>query len=454
MQPRDPTAVRSKSDLIAAGGKLVGPPAPTLRSLAALGMGNAFELYDFLTFSTFAIQIGRSLFPRGATSTALLSSLALFGAGFFSRPLGALIIGRYADRSSRKGAMVFSFVLMGVATLSLAATPSYADVGLAAPLWALASRLLQGFALGAEIGPSTAYLLEAAPLHRRGLFVAVQSATQGLAMLAAALLGFELSRHMSEAVLDAWGWRASLLVGVLVTPLGIYLRRALPEGACEAAPTLHSKPTTTRLPMHLLALGLPLLAAMTIATYVRSYMTTYVQDTLHLSPTIAFGAGMLAGGCALIACPLAGAISDRAGRKRIMLAALMLSAALSVPGFLWIHRVPTTLVICTVTTVLSFIGWTGNVVGLIALCEAFPHSHRSAALGTVYAAAIALAGGSTQFVVQWLIHVTGNPLAPAWYSMAALLVGTVAAIGLPETAPKACEVNQGPVRGAMNALSR
>ncbi len=398
-------------------------------------MGNAFELYDFLIFSFFAIQIGRSFFPSGASASALLSSLALFGAGFLTRPLGGIVIGRYGDRAGRKPAMVLSFVLMGIATVTLAATPSYSRIGLAAPLLALASRLLQGFALGAEAGPSTAYLLEAAPIRRRGLFVAVQSTTQGLAMFACSLVGFMLSTRLAPASLDGWGWRAALLFGALIVPLGIYLRRTLPEGSDNGAPPSNLEDSTAAAPTRLVVSGLLILGTMTIATYVRSYMTTYIQDTLHLSSTIAFAAGLIGGGCALLGCPLGGMLSDRLGRKPVMLAALLFSAAVSVPCFALINRLPTLPVVCAATAILSVVGWAGNVVCLTALAESFPSRHRSAALGTTYALAIAAFGGTTQFAVQWLIERTGSPLAPGCYSAAALAVGALAVILIGETAP-------------------
>src|SRR5580704_258266 len=178
-----------------------------LRKVVAVGVGNALEFYDFLTFSFFAIQIGHSFFPQSLTSHGLLYSLATFGVGFLTRPLGGVVIGMYGDRVGRKPAMVLSFALMGASILGLALTPSYAQIGIAAPILLVIFRLLQGFALGGEVGPTTAFLVEAAPPHRRGLYCSLQVATQNVAGLAAGIVGFALSGLLSPSQLDAWGWR-------------------------------------------------------------------------------------------------------------------------------------------------------------------------------------------------------------------------------------------------------
>jgi len=197
-----------------------------LRQVASVGVGNALEFYDFLTFSFFAIQIGHCFFPAARTSHGLLFTLATFGAGFVTRPLGGFVIGRFADRSGRKPAMMLSFALMGAAITGLALTPSYTTIGAAAPALLLVFRLLQGFALGGEVGPSTAFLIEAAPPRRRGLYVGLQYGTQDIAVLAAGLVGYVLSSWLSAAALDAWGWRIAFLLGAAVVPVGLIIRRS------------------------------------------------------------------------------------------------------------------------------------------------------------------------------------------------------------------------------------
>src|SRR5271163_3521268 len=192
------------------------PPYLPLRSVLAVGVGNALEFFDFLTFSFFAIPIGHCFFPQSLTSHGLLYSLATFGVGFLTRPLGAVVIGIYGDRTGRRPAMVLSSALMGAAILGLVLTPSYAQIGIAAPILLVIFRLLQGFALGGEVGPSTAFLVEAAPPNRRGLYVSLQFMTQDAAVLVAGVAGFVLTTRLTPAALDAWGWRAAFLIGAAV----------------------------------------------------------------------------------------------------------------------------------------------------------------------------------------------------------------------------------------------
>ena len=189
-----------------------------LKRMAAISLGNALEFYDFMIFSFFAVQIGRSIVPAQFSARGLLYALATFGVGFFMRPLGAIVIGRYGDRRGRKPAMMWSFGLMGLAILGTALTPSYAYIGVAAPILLLCFRLLQGFALGGEVGPITAYAAEAAPRRHRARYVSMLGTGQGLAVLCSGLIGYSLSRLLSPADLDSYGWRIALLLGVLVVP--------------------------------------------------------------------------------------------------------------------------------------------------------------------------------------------------------------------------------------------
>ncbi len=407
-----------------------------MRHVLAVASGNALEFYDFLTFSFFAIQIGHTFFPPQQTSHGLLYSLATFGVGFVTRPLGGVVIGSYGDRAGRRAAMMLSFTLMGLAILGLALTPSYAEIGIGAPLLLLIFRLLQGFALGGEVGPSTAFLLEAAPVSRRGLYVAVQMASQGLAILIAGVVGFMLSRSLSTVALDVWGWRVAFLIGATVIPVGLYLRRRLPE-------TLHqpervgASAVAARVPVQLIVLSLLVLGAMTIATYVRGYMTTYAQDSLKLAAGIAFGATVINGLCGVLVCPVSGLLSDRIGRKPVMLAAVLLLALLAVPSFTAMNQLRTVSVVYAATAVMSTLGWVAAVPALAAITESLPRSVRSGALGVLYAVAIAVFGGSTQFIIQWLIGATASPLAPAWYVTTALVIGGLAMLAMRESAPRA-----------------
>jgi len=199
------------------------------RQVLAVVAGNALQFYDFVTYAFFAPQIGRAFFPSDTAGTSLLASLATFGVGFLTRPLGALVIGRIGDRAGRKPAMLLSFSLMSVGVIGLPCVPSYAALGITAPLLVIALRLVQGFALGGEVGPSTAFLLEAAPPLRRGLYVSLQATSADAAVCFAGLVGVALAGLLSEAALEAWGWRMAMLLGAVTIPFAFAARRSLME---------------------------------------------------------------------------------------------------------------------------------------------------------------------------------------------------------------------------------
>jgi MFS family permease len=399
----------------------------------AVVIGNGLEFYDFVTYAFFAAQIGRTFFPSDTPGTSLLASLATFGVGFLTRPLGAFFIGRYADRAGRKPAMLLSFALIGVGVIGLPLTPSYAAIGVAAPLIAIAFRLLQGFALGGEVGPSTAFLMEAAPALRRGLYVSFQAMSADVAVLAAGLVGMALAGVLDARALDAWGWRVALLLGAVIVPVGLVLRRTLLETLPMRArqhPAPHPKGY-----LRLLWLGLLLLGAATTTNYLLEYMTTYAGVTLHMSAGTAFGATAVIGLSGVICDPLGGWLSDRFGRKPIMIVPWLLLAATVFPAFWMLDRLrsgPALYAACAVLACLSTLS-SGTII--VAVTEALPQRVRAAGIALMYALAISVFGGSTQFLVAWLIRATGNPLAPAWYMFGGILIGLAVLFQLPETAP-------------------
>lgn len=411
-----------------------GSRALPLRRVLAVVIGNALEFYDFLTFSFFAIQIGHTFFPATQTSHGLLYSLATFGVGFTTRPLGGILIGRYGDRAGRKPAMMLSFGLMGVAILGLALTPSWNQIGIAAPILLVGFRLIQGFALGGEVGPSTAFLIEAAPPNRRGLYVSLQNATQALAILVAGVIGLSLSAGLSPAALDAWGWRVAFLLGVAVVPVGLYVRSRLPETLHQAEVT-PGPPPPRRVPARVFVLGLLMLAQATITTYVISYMTTYAQDSLGLTAKIAFGATVVSGGCYLCVAPVSGLLSDRLGRKPVMLFGLAMLVVFAVPCFIAMNHWRGAASLYAGTAALAAFAALANVPVLVTITESLPRAVRSGALATIYALAIATFGGTAQLIIKWLGDATGSNLAQAWYLTAALVVGGTAAMLMRESAP-------------------
>lgn len=415
---------------------------PRSRQVAAVAAGNALEFYDFVTYAFFAVPIGRTFFPSDEPGASLLASLATFGAGFLTRPLGAWVIGRMGDRRGRKPALLLSFALIGVATVGLPLTPSHAAIGVMAPVLVVLFRLLQGFALGGEVGPSTAYLLEAAPEARRGLFVSMQLMGADAAVLVAGLVGVALAHALTPAELDAWGWRLALLLGGAIVPVGLAWRRGLEETLTPPAPVSlpDDAPTSYR---RIAVLALMMLAAATTGGYILEYMTTYASVTLGMDQPRALGATVVIGLCGVIFDPLGGWLSDRIGRRPVMLVPWMTLLVLVFPAFWLLGRERTGLVLYGVTAAMASVSALSTTTVLVAIAEALPARMRSGGLALLYAVAIAVFGGATQFVTAWLIRVTGNPLAPAWYLAVAVAAGLAAIVQMPETAP----VRRGPLPG-------
>jgi MFS transporter, MHS family, citrate/tricarballylate:H+ symporter len=410
------------------------PKSIPARYVAAVVAGNALEFYDFLTYAFFAVYIGRAFFPSDSPSSSLLASLGTFGVGFVTRPIGSLVIGRMGDRMGRKPAMILTFSLMGIAITGLAITPPRSMIGVAAPALVVFFRMLQGFALGGEVGPTTAFLLEASPPERRGFYTAFQAWTQHLAVLVSGLVGFALANTMNEQQLQDYGWRIAFLIGTVIIPFGLLVRRNLPE-TFHAAERVASERVSLRPYVPVAVIGLMLLGSGTIGTYIGNYMTTYAIASLQMPAKAAFAATVVFGLCGVAIDLVGGALSDRVGRKPVMLifGALLLISIL--PAFHAIARYRTTAALLGATALLSLLLDLAVVTMITWLTESLPPGIRSGGVAVVYAFAIATFGGTTQYVVTWLIKATGNPLAPAWYWTGAAIVGLVGMLCARETAP-------------------
>jgi MFS family permease len=326
-----------------------------------------------------------------------------------------------------------SFLLIGIGVVGLPLIPSYASIGILAPLLAIVFRLLQGFALGGEVGPSTAFLMEAAPPLRRGLYVSLQATSADFAVCIAGLVGVGLASVLDSGALDAWGWRVALLFGAAIIPAGFVLRRTLDETLGK--PVGENEEPAPGNYVRVVALGLILLSTATTTNYLLEYMTTYASVTLGMSAKIAFGATAVIGFSGVICDSLGGWLSDRFGRKPVMIIPWMFLAIAVFPSFLLLERLRTAAALYSACAVLGCISTLSSATIIVAITESLPRRVRASGIAVIYALAISVFGGSAQFFVAWLIRVTGNPLAPAWYMFCGVVIGLIALFQLPETAP-------------------
>jgi MFS family permease len=413
-------------------------PPIRARHVAAAVVGNALEFYDFTTFALFATQIGLTFFPTQDRFLNLMLTLSAFGIGFIGRPVGAVVLGLIADRVGRKPALLLSFSLMGAGLIGLALIPSYAQIGVLAPILVVVCRLIQGFALGGEVGPTMAYLIEAAPEGRRGLYGSWQSASQSIAAMTGAFVGVILSLTLSQHDQVAFGWRIAFLLGAVVLPFGLIVRGSLPETLHRQELTPAAQPDAVGFLGHLrpLILGVLMIMSFTTSTYVMAYMTTYALHTLHMSSSVAFGASMVNGAAGILFTLAGGALSDRYGRKWVMLAPRVLFLLVTLPGFYLMIRFHNVLAVYSAVGVIAALSSLSTGAALISLTEAIRKEVRGVGVGVVYAVAVTLFGGATQPIVTALIKFTGDAMAPAYYMAATSLIGICAMVMMRETAPR------------------
>lgn len=411
----------------------IAQPTVARRHVAAAVVGNALEFYDFTTYTYFAAQIGRTFFPSHSPFASLMASLMAFGVGFVGRPIGAMVIGAYGDRAGRKPAMLLSFALMGAAIVGLALTPSYAAIGPAAPLAVLILRLVQGFALGGDVGPTTSFLLEVAPPDKRGVYCALQYASQGMSTLLSGAIGVTLSRLLDAGTLQAYGWRAAFLFGAVILPIGYVIRRSVPE-TFHPHTAVAEPPVPAREFAGTIASGFVMLASTTICFYTLAFMTTFASQFLHMRTDVSFAAAAVFGIANMIFSPIGGWLSDLWGRKPVMVTARIVFALAAIPAFYLLVRNRDAATLLWSTFILGALSQLVSP-SIVALTEALPRALRSASLGVTYAVAIAAFGGTTQLVVTELLHVTGNLMMPVYYLSVANVFGIAAMLMMRETAP-------------------
>ncbi|MDX3226508.1 MFS transporter [Streptomyces sp. ME19-01-6] len=407
------------------------PPGPGIppkahRVIIAASVGNALEWFDIAIYGFFAATIAKLFFPSSDDTVSLLLAFGTFGVSYVVRPLGAVVLGRYADRVGRKAALMVSIKLMMLGTLLIAAMPTYDVIGAAAPAAILLARLIQGFSAGGEFGSSTAFLVEHAP-RLRGFMSSWQFASQGVSTLLAATFGTVLTGSLSTAQMESWGWRVPFLFGLLIGPVGYYIRRHVDEApafvrSADAEP--ERGPVAEVLRHHkgrvLLAIGV--LAVSTAITYLITYMPVYAVKELDLPASTGFAATMVTGAVLTVVTPLIGLWSDRAGRIRIMAAFAALILALLYPTFAFLVAHPGFGVILAVMFLVGVLkaGYFGALPALLS--DLFPVSSRATGMSLSYNLGVMLFGGTTPVVIVWLVDATGNSLAMTWYLSALALL--------------------------------
>jgi MHS family proline/betaine transporter-like MFS transporter len=397
------------------------------RVVVAASIGNALEWFDLVVYGFFAVVIAKLFFPTGNDTVSLLLTLGTFGVSFFMRPLGAIVIGAYADRAGRKAALTLSILLMMGGTLIIAILPTYQAIGLAAPLILVVARLMQGFSAGGEFGSATAFLAEHEP-GRRGFFASWQVASQGLTTLLAAGFGVVLTGQLSAGQMVSWGWRVPFFFGLLIGPVAWYIRTRLdetPEFLAAATTTTPLRDTFTRQKLRLvIAVGVVVLG--TVSTYLVLFMPTYGVKQLGLAPSVTFAAIALTGVIQMLVAPLVGHLSDQHGRTRIMLASAVLLLVLIYPAFVYLVAHPGFGTLIVVQIVLGFLmtGYFGALPGLLS--EIFPVQTRTTGMSLSYNIAVTIFGGFGPFIITWLIGATGSKVAPSFYMIFAAVISLVA----------------------------
>ena len=398
------------------------------RAVIASSMGNALEWFDIIVYASFAVVISRLFFPEAGGVTGLLLTFGAFATSYVIRPLGALVLGSYSDRSGRKNALTMTIAIMTLGTAIMAFAPTAASIGSAAGLLILLSRLLQGFSAGGEFGTATTFLVENAP-DRKAFYASWQVATQGLAMLMASAFGFGLNVFLSTEQLDAWGWRIPFFFGLLVGPVGLYIRLKMDETPeFEAAEKVKS-PVIRTIVDHT---GRVLSAAAcvglaSISVYLILYMPTFAVSNLGLPRYAGFLGGIISGLVSFIGVPFVGKLADRVGPLRIMLPAAVVALVLSLPLFVILVNNPSVLVLTLVQVVLGvqMAFYFGPLPGLLSFM--YPTNIRTTGLSISYNMGVTLFGGFAPIVLTWLISSSGSLLSPSYYFMT---VAVISILGL------------------------
>ena len=406
----------------------VRPAQPAMRkAILAATIGNVLEWFDFLVYGYFAVTIAEVFFPAGNPTSSLLITFGAFGLSYLVRPLGAIVIGGYADRFGRKAGLTLSIALMMVGTLIMAVTPGYATIGLAAPILITVARLLQGFSVGGEFGSAVAFLVEHGS-ERKGFSASWQWASTGIVSIIVALFGVALTTQLTHQQLVDWGWRVPYFFGLLIGPVGLYIRSRISETEEYLAAKPSAVPIRELLVRHpvpvLLAFGASIVS--NASYYLLLYIPTYAVKQLHLPASTGFIATLVGGIALAVFSPIAGHWSDKVSRTRIMLITGWLFLLAAYPVFYLMVAAPSLATAMFAVGFLNLIkaGYSGVLPSLIS--EQFPVETRAVGVAFAYSLSVTIFGGFAPFVATWLIGATGDDLSPAYYLMATAFLSIIA----------------------------
>jgi MHS family citrate/tricarballylate:H+ symporter-like MFS transporter len=404
-----------------------------IKTVIRVTSGNFLEMFDFFLFGFYATHIAKAFFPSGSDTASLLLTFVTFGAGFLMRPLGAVFLGAYVDRVGRRQGLIVTLSIMACGTLLIAFVPGYATIGLLAPLLVLIGRLLQGFSAGVELGGVSVYLAEMATPGHKGFYVAWQSASQQVAIMVAAVIGFGLNRTLMPAEVADWGWRIPFVIGCLIVPFLFYIRRSLEETA-EFSARKH-RPSTGEIfaslaqNWRIVLLGMMLVVMTTVSFYaITVYTPTFGKSVLKLTDADSLLVTFCVGLSNFIWLPVMGALSDRIGRRPVLLLFSALTLLTAYPVLLWLVAAPSFGTMLAALLWLSFLYGSYNGAMVVALTDIVPPEVRTAGFSLAYALATALFGGFTPLVSTSLIAATGDKAAPGLWMAFAGLMGLVATL--------------------------
>jgi MHS family proline/betaine transporter-like MFS transporter len=409
-------------------------------AIGGAGLGNVLEWYDFTVYAYLAGIIGRKFFDSSNDTAALLATFAVFGIGFVARPLGGILIGLFGDRYGRKPTLLLTFTLIAISTGMIGLLPTYASIGLAAPILLVVARLMQGISAGGEWGGAASFLVEWAPSHRRGFFGSMHPFAITLGQLLGAGVTGALATGLGPERMDEWGWRAPFLLGALIGPVGILVRQRVHETPAfrklRDPATANSAPVAATFSIGrtmLLAFAFPVLQS--VLTYLfLSFFPTFSQRYAGLSQSAALWSTALATVVMGTTCLATGFVSDRVGRRPCLLGSCALCLLLPYP--LLAVMLSDASVELVVLLQAVFAAFCGLFLGAMpaALVEMFPTARRMTGLTTAYNLQSMLFGGFAPFIAAWLISVTGQPISIAFFIMLAAVLSAVAVLSLRETA--------------------